>query len=119
MIKAMIKKDEKQCLKKQRIEGWLFLSRYENKKEYIYICTYIRIVHASILDWKLGYTLFKLIWILFFVTLTEIKSSREKKLAIRDYTEPLILETNPRGLKIKKKRRKEREKEKDSMTGGL
>lgn len=95
---------------KESKDDFFFLDMKIRKN--IYICTYIRIVHASILDWKLGYTLFKPIWILFFVTLTEIKSSREKKLAIRDYTEPLILETNPRGLKIKKKKKKrERERE--------
>lgn len=47
---------------------------------------------------------------IFFATLTEIKSSRGKKLGIRDYTEALILKTNPRGLKIKRKKRERKRK---------
>ena len=78
------------------------------KKEYIYIHIHTRAnlqsktrLHAFQADLNF----------IFLLTLTEIKSSRGEKLGTRDYTEALILETNPRGLKNKKRRRKERKRE--------
>lgn len=62
------KSDDKKGEKKQSVsrnkesKDDFFLSRYENK-ERIYIYIYI---HAQIFNRKLGYTLFKPIWILFF-----------------------------------------------------